>query len=378
MLRSDISPSFARWSGGSLARRRALASDHSLTAGDRRDAQARAGPGRARAAGPVAAAAAAAVARRAALQRVGDRGRRWDRPRRHGDARAGIDGAPRACAADVQPAPGERAPARMHARAFRSLRTGGDDRRADRMRAVDASQPRAHERRRRGSRGGVRAADRDRPPSGVPEEPLARYARERKNRSFGIAAHRARPPAPSGGRHRHRPRPLDRVRDPGARAVARVPVRARPAPAHLRRSPARARLDLLRLRLLARSGRGVPRLAAPRRGVDARLCLPGHGRTFTDVQAHIVANRELVARAPAARARRGVERAADGVRGPPARLRRRAQRDDRQLVAVRDALLSSRHLEAEGRVRRLPARPTAGSPRSRSPSANLDTIVSRR
>ncbi|HEV2820662.1 MAG TPA: MBL fold metallo-hydrolase [Solirubrobacteraceae bacterium] len=28
--------------------------------------------------------------------------------------------------------------------------------------------------------------------------------------------------------------------------------------------------------------------------LDARLCLPGHGRTFTDVQAHIEANRRLV------------------------------------------------------------------------------------
>lgn len=28
--------------------------------------------------------------------------------------------------------------------------------------------------------------------------------------------------------------------------------------------------------------------------LDARLCLPGHGRTFTDVRAHIHANRELV------------------------------------------------------------------------------------
>jgi glyoxylase-like metal-dependent hydrolase (beta-lactamase superfamily II) len=29
--------------------------------------------------------------------------------------------------------------------------------------------------------------------------------------------------------------------------------------------------------------------------LDARLCLPGHGRTFADVSAHITANRELVA-----------------------------------------------------------------------------------
>ena len=30
-------------------------------------------------------------------------------------------------------------------------------------------------------------------------------------------------------------------------------------------------------------------------GLDARLCLAGHGRTFTDVQAHIAGNRDLVA-----------------------------------------------------------------------------------
>ena len=30
--------------------------------------------------------------------------------------------------------------------------------------------------------------------------------------------------------------------------------------------------------------------------LDARLCLAGHGRTFTDVQGHIAANRELIAR----------------------------------------------------------------------------------
>jgi hypothetical protein len=29
-------------------------------------------------------------------------------------------------------------------------------------------------------------------------------------------------------------------------------------------------------------------------GLGARLCLPGHGRTFTDVHAHIDGNRKLV------------------------------------------------------------------------------------
>ena len=61
--------------------------------------------------------------------------------------------------------------------------------------------------------------------------------------------------------------------------------------------------------------------------LHARLCLPGHGRTFTDVHAHIEGNRELVAERLAKitavmreASRRG--RAADGVRDPPARLRR--------------------------------------------------------
>jgi glyoxylase-like metal-dependent hydrolase (beta-lactamase superfamily II) len=34
--------------------------------------------------------------------------------------------------------------------------------------------------------------------------------------------------------------------------------------------------------------------------LDARLCLPGHGRTFSDVQGHVAANRELVAQRLAA------------------------------------------------------------------------------
>ena len=37
--------------------------------------------------------------------------------------------------------------------------------------------------------------------------------------------------------------------------------------------------------------------------LDARLCLPGHGRTFVDVQGHIAANRELIGAAAGARSR---------------------------------------------------------------------------
>ena len=54
------------------------------------------------------------------------------------------------------------------------------------------------------------------------------------------------------------------------------------------------RLALLRLRLLARPGGRVPGARSDRvEELDARLCLSGHGRTFTDVQGHIAANREL-------------------------------------------------------------------------------------
>ena len=49
--------------------------------------------------------------------------------------------------------------------------------------------------------------------------------------------------------------------------------------------------------------------------LDARLCLAGHGRTFTDVHAHVDGNRELVAERLAATAAALGGRAADGLRG---------------------------------------------------------------
>ena len=70
--------------------------------------------------------------------------------------------------------------------------------------------------------------------------------------------------------------------------------------------------------------------------LDARLCLPGHGRTFTDVRAHIEANRDAV-HERLERVRGGHlerRRAADRLRGRPARLRPAGHADDRELVAV--------------------------------------------
>ena len=69
-----------------------------------------------------------------------------------------------------------------------------------------------------------------------------------------------------------------------------------------------------------------------------RLCLAGHARPFTDVQAHIEANRELVAQRVAATAVAIERAAADGLRGRAVRARR--GRDPRRGVAAdRDALL---------------------------------------
>ena len=146
--------------------------------------QARARPWRARAARRLAAAPAAAVAGRAALQRLGARGRRRDRARRHRDARAGLVRASRAGARDGQPADRERAPAALHARPLRPLRPGGDDHRAHGLRAVDASQPRAHDARRARtpSRRSTRRLEVARQ-SGVPDAPLRAYEASRRGRA---------------------------------------------------------------------------------------------------------------------------------------------------------------------------------------------------
>ena len=103
--------------------------------------------------------------------------------------------------------------------------------------------------------------------AGVPEEPLRQWAQARRGQSFGIAGIVAPARDAAAGRGRgDRPRGVGGRADPGPRAVARVPVAARAAAADLGRPSARARLALLRLRLLARPGRRVPGLAGSRRG----------------------------------------------------------------------------------------------------------------
>ena len=125
---------------------------------------------------------------------------------------------------------------------------------------------------------------------------------------------------------RDRPGHVDHVVEtPGHAPSHVVPLPARAPAADLRRPPARARLALLRLRLDARPRRGVPELARRVEALDARLCLAGHGRPFTDVQR---ARRRPTARSsPSALAavprRAGARAAGTAFEIVPERLRRR-------------------------------------------------------
>jgi glyoxylase-like metal-dependent hydrolase (beta-lactamase superfamily II) len=132
--------------------------------------------------------------------------------------------------------------------------------------------------------------------SGVPEEPLRRYAAERASAEPGIAA----------------------IVEPDRALIAGVVVETDLGPWLVHETPGHApshvclfqperRLLISGDHLLGRIslyfdygytpdpvGEFLNSLEVVER-LDARLCLPGHGRTFTDVRAHIAGNRELVA-----------------------------------------------------------------------------------
>src|SRR3954467_15868937 len=131
--------------------------------------------------------------------------------------------------------------------------------------------------------------------SGVPEEPLRRYAESRKGQGYGIAAlvepDRALLPG------------VEVATDLGTWTVHETPGHA---PSHVCLFQPERRLLISGDHLLGRvslyydygwspdpAGEFLSSLDVVE-ALDARLCLPGHGRTFTDVQAHIEANRELV------------------------------------------------------------------------------------
>ncbi len=132
--------------------------------------------------------------------------------------------------------------------------------------------------------------------SGVPEEPLRRYAAERGSPESGIAAF-IEPDRPL----------LAGVivdTDLGRWSVHETPGHA---PSHVCLFQGEHRLLISGDHLLGRVfpffdyGYSPDPVGEFVRSLDviealhARLCLPGHGRTFTDVHAHIEANRALVA-----------------------------------------------------------------------------------
>jgi glyoxylase-like metal-dependent hydrolase (beta-lactamase superfamily II) len=131
--------------------------------------------------------------------------------------------------------------------------------------------------------------------SGVPEEPLRRYAAERGEHDSGIAAviepDRALLPG------------VTIATDLGPWTVHETPGHA---PSHVCLFQPERRLLISGDHLLGRIslffdygyspdpvGEFVSSLDVVER-LGARLCLPGHGRTFADVHAHIEGNRELV------------------------------------------------------------------------------------
>jgi glyoxylase-like metal-dependent hydrolase (beta-lactamase superfamily II) len=132
--------------------------------------------------------------------------------------------------------------------------------------------------------------------SGVPEEPLRRYASEHSDHESGIAAlvEPDRPLLPG----------VIVETDLGPWTVHETPGHA---PSHVCLFQPDHRLLISGDHLLGRIslyfdygyspdpvGEFVRSLDVVQ-ALDARLCLPGHGRTFTDVRAHIEGNRELVA-----------------------------------------------------------------------------------
>jgi glyoxylase-like metal-dependent hydrolase (beta-lactamase superfamily II) len=131
--------------------------------------------------------------------------------------------------------------------------------------------------------------------SGVPEEPLRRYASERHSHDSGIAAVIEPDRMLVAG--------MSVETDLGEWIVYETPGHA---PSHICLFQPEKRLLISGDHLLGRISLYFDYGYSPDpvgeflgsldvvEGLDARLCLPGHGRTFTDVHAHIEGNRELV------------------------------------------------------------------------------------
>ena len=87
--------------------------------------------------------------------------------------------------------------------------------------------------------------------------------------------------------------------------------------------------------------------------LDARLCLPGHGRTFTDVRAHIDANRALVGERVAATLAAISDDAITAFDVVP-RVHGEGLTPMTATWWLSEILCYLTHLEATGRARRIP------------------------
>jgi glyoxylase-like metal-dependent hydrolase (beta-lactamase superfamily II) len=192
--------------------------------------------------------------------------------------------------------------------------------------------------------------------SGVPEEPLRAYAERRRGEPYGIAG----------------------VIEPQRDLVDGVVVETDLGPWEVHETPGHApshvclfqrdrRLLISGDHLLGRvslyydygytpdpAGEFLASLDVVE-DLDARLCLAGHGRTFTDVQAHVNANRSLVAER--------IQRVLDVVTGDgPLTAYDVVPRVYEQAITpmtanwwLSETLCYLRHLEVTGRVTRVPA-----------------------
>jgi glyoxylase-like metal-dependent hydrolase (beta-lactamase superfamily II) len=198
--------------------------------------------------------------------------------------------------------------------------------------------------------------------SGVPEEPLRRYAAERSTRGSGIAAliEPDRPLLPG----------ITIDTDLGGWTVHETPGHA---PSHVCLFQPERRLLISGDHLLGRIslyfdfgytpdpvGEFLTSLDTVQ-ALGARLCLAGHGRTFTDVHAHIRGNRELVherLQAVAAALARGEPLTAFEV-VPHVFGDALSQQNGQWLLSEILALLT--HLEATGAAHRVPGEPECWS-----------------
>ncbi len=193
--------------------------------------------------------------------------------------------------------------------------------------------------------------------SGVPEEPLVAYAESRRGQNFGIAEV-VMPDRPlvEG---------VEVSTDLGTFTVIETPGHA---PSHVSLYQPERQLLISGDHLLGRVSlyydygwtpdpvgeflSSLDKVDA----LDARLCLAGHGKPFTDVHAHVEANRELVADRLDAASRALAEK-------PLTAFEAAGQLHGERFTQATagwflpETLCNLTHLEATGRARRLPGDP---------------------